>query len=182
MPGWSCPGSGSTIGSPMQSCDSDNTGKQWQGLQFQSCIYEEKTQQKVTGESDWPPPLVFSDDWKKKVDTRAFTVLSDTLMQQRRQSVNVAARPSERNGTAPMLNQMLGMAEAEWMAWNGHEDLWHMDWRARLVPFTFGSTTDGDTSAASDVPAGASGLVSSAVNDLLSKTGAASLKDQFLLH
>src|SRR5947208_13520450 len=30
-----------------------------------------------------------------------------------------------------LVNQMLGMAEAEWMAWNGHEDLWHMDWRAR---------------------------------------------------
>lgn len=182
MPGWSCPGSGSTIGSSMVSCPSDGSGKQWQGLVFQSCIYEKQTEQKVTGESDWPPPLVFTDDWKSKVDTRAFTVLTDTNMALRRSSVSVAEKQSERGGTAPMLNQMMGMAEGEWTAWNGHEDLWHMDWRARLVPFTFSSTTDGDTSSASDVPAGASGIVSQAVSDLLGKTGAASLKDQFLLH
>jgi len=182
MPGWSCPGSGSTIGSPMQTCDSDNTGKKWQGLVFQSCLYQDTEQQKVTGESDWPPPLVFTDDWKQKVDTRAFTVLSDTNMDLRRKSVDIAAKPSERGGTAPMVNQMLGMAEAEWMAWNGHEDLWHMDWRARLVPFTFGNTAEGDTSSASDVPAGASGMVSKVVNDFLGKSGMSSLKDQFLLH
>jgi len=68
------------------------------------------------------------------------------------------------------------------MAWNGHEDLWHMDWRARLVPFTFGATADGDTSSASDVPADASGIVSKVVNDFLGKSGMSSLKDQFLLH
>jgi len=81
-----------------------------------------------------------------------------------------------------MVNQMMGMAEAEFMAWNGHEDLWHMDWRARLVPFTFSNSQDGDTSSASGVPAGASGIVSSAISDFLGKSGTASLKDQFLLH
>ncbi|HEX8950922.1 MAG TPA: hypothetical protein VF945_03705 [Polyangia bacterium] len=182
MPSWSCPGSGSTIGSPMVGCDSDTSGKKWQGMQFQSCLYQDTEQQKVTGESDWPPALIFTDDWKSKVNTRAFTVLSDTKMSERRSSVNVAARPSQRNGTAPMVNEMLGMAQGEWMAWNGHEDLWHMDWRARLVPFTFGNTADGDTSSASDVPAGASGLVSKVVNDFLGKSGMSSLKDQFLLH
>ncbi len=182
MPGWSCPGSGSTIGSPMVSCDSDGSGKKWAALQFQSCLYEEKTPEKVSGSSDWPPPLIFTDDWKSKVNTRAFTVLSDTKMDARRNSVAVAEKPSERGGTAPMVNQMMGMAQGEYMAWNGHEDLWHMDWRARLVPFTFGNTADGDTSSATDVPAGASGLVSSVVNDFLGKSGMASLKDQFLLH
>ena len=182
MPSWSCPGSGSTIGSPMVSCDSDKSGKKWQGLRFQSCLYEEKTPQKVTGSSDWPPPLIFAGDWKSKVNTRAFTVLDKTNMDLRRGSVAVAARPSQRGGKAPALDQMLGMAQGEWMAWNGHEDLWHMDWRARLVPFTFGNTADGDTSSASDVPAGASGLVSKAIADFLGKSGTASLKDQFLLH
>ncbi len=182
MPSWSCPGSGSTIGSPMVSCDSDTSGKKWQGMVFQSCLYQDTEQQKVTGESDWPPALVFTDDWKSKVDTRAFTVLTDTKMSDRRQSVDVAAKPSQRGGEAPMVNQMLGMAEGEWMAWNGHEDLWHMDWRARLVPFTFGNTADGDTSSAKDVPSGASGLVSKVVNDFLGKSGTSSLKDQFLLH
>lgn len=182
MPGWSCPGSGSTIGSPMQTCDSDNTGKKWQGLVFQSCLYQDTEQQKVTGESDWPPALIFTDDWKSKVNTRAFTVLSDSKMADRRQSVAIAEPASQRGGTAPMVNQMLGMAEGEWMAWNGHEDLWHMDWRARLVPFTFGNTSDGDTSAAKDVPSGASGLVSKVVNDFLGKSGMSGLKDQFLLH
>ena len=47
---------------------------------------------------------------------------------------------------------------------------------------TFGDTTDGDTSAASDVPAGASGMVSKIVGDFLGKSGLSSLKDQFLLH
>ncbi|MGZ3404827.1 MAG: hypothetical protein ACXVAN_00180 [Polyangia bacterium] len=182
MPSWSCPGSGSTIGSPMVSCASDNTGKKWQGMQFVSCIYQEKTQQKVTGESDWPPPLIFTDDWKSKVNTRAFTVLDNTNMDLRRKSTAIAAKPGERGGTAPALNAMMGMAQGEWMAWNGHEDLWHMDWRARLVPFTFGNTADGDTSAAKDVPAGASGLVSKMVSDFLGKSGTSSLKDQVLLH
>ncbi|HEY2747579.1 MAG TPA: hypothetical protein VGL86_23320, partial [Polyangia bacterium] len=63
MPSWSCPGSGSTIGSPMVSCASDTSGKSWQGMQFQSCLYQDTEQQKVTGESDWPPPLVWADDW-----------------------------------------------------------------------------------------------------------------------
>jgi hypothetical protein len=183
MPSWSCPGSGSTIGSPMQSCASDTSGKKWQALQFQSCVYQDTEQQKVTGESDWPPPLVWADDWDKKRQTRAFTVNEESNMPERRKSVAVAAKASERGGAAPLpYSQMMGMAQAEWMAWNGHADLWHMDWRARLVPFTFGDTTDGDTSSASDVPAGASGMVSKIVNDFLGKSGLSSLKDQFLLH
>ncbi len=74
------------------------------------------------------------------------------------------------------------MAEPEWMAWSGHEDLWHMDWRARLVPFTFGDTTDGDTSSAKGVPSGASGLVSKAISDFMGKSGMSGLQNQFLLH
>lgn len=183
MPSWSCPGSGSTIGSAMSSCDSDSSGKKWSGLQFQSCMYQDTEQQQVTGESDWPPPLVWADGWDGKRQTRAFTVLDDSHMAERRASVDVGAKAGERGGAAPLpYNQMLGMAQGEWMAWNGHADLWHMDWRARLVPFTFGDTSDGNTSDAKDVPAGASGMVSKVVGDFLGKSGLSSLKDQFLLH
>ena len=182
MPSWSCPGSGSTIGSPMVGCDSDASGKQWQGMQFQSCIYQDTEQQQVTGESDWPPPLIFTDDWKSKVDTRAFTVLTDSKVDDRRKSVDVATPQSKREGSPLPLSAMMAMAESEWMAWNGHEDLWHMDWRARLVPFTFGDTSDGDTSAATGLPSGASGLVSKAMNDFMGKSGLSGLQNQFLLH
>jgi hypothetical protein len=57
-----------------------------------------------------------------------------------------------------------------------------MDWRARLVPFTFGEHKSGDTSEAGDVPAEAAGIVSKLIDDFLAKSGTASLKDQFLLH
>jgi hypothetical protein len=159
-------------------CDQD--GHVWNWLQFQSCTIQRDGQ--VTGSSDWPLPLVFADDWKKKVDTRAYTVLTDTNMDQRRQSVAIAEKQSQRTA-APMVNKMLGMAEAEWTAWNGHEDLWHMDWRARLVPFTFGSTSGGDNPGdTGDVPSGSAGVVSEILNDVKGKTGLDGLSNQFLLH
>jgi hypothetical protein len=126
---------------------------------------------------------VFTDDWKKKVDTRAFTVLNDSNMQLRRQSVAIAEKASQRGGAAPGLNQLMGMAEAEFMAWNGHEDLWHMDWRARLVPFTFGNTAGGDNPGdTGDVPSGATSMVGQILNDFMGKSGMSGLSNQFLLH
>ena len=112
MPGWSCPGSGSTIGSSMVSCASDTTGKQWQGMQFQSCVYQDTEQQKVTGESDWPPPLVFADDWESKVDRRARSPCSTTATWRSGASRSrSAAKASERDGAAPLpYSQMMGMA------------------------------------------------------------------------
>ena len=160
-------------------CDAD--GHVWNWLAFQSCTVQKDGE--VTGESDWPLPLVFSDDWKKKVDTRAFTVLNDSNMQLRRQSVAIAEKASQRGGAAPGLNQLMGMAEAEFMAWNGHEDLWHMDWRARLVPFTFGSTSGGDNPGdTGDVPSGATSMVGQLLNDFMGKSGMSGLSNQFLLH
>jgi hypothetical protein len=176
MPAWSC-----TKSATSRFC-SDTDDKEWNWMQFQSCTVKKKDDKKMEGNTDWPPPLVFADDWKQKVNTRAFTVLTDTDMATRRRAISVAERGKDKGGAAPALAQMMAMAESEWMAWNGHEDLWHMDWRARLVPFTFGATPAGDTSQASGVPAGASGMVSKIINDFLSKSGTASLKDQFLLH
>lgn len=176
MPSWSCTKSARSV----YCSDTDN--KEWNWMEFRSCTIKKKQDNAVTGNTDWPPALTFTDDWKQKVDTRAFTVLTDTNMDARRKSVMVGERSSQRGNAAPMVNQMMGMAESEWTAWNGHEDLWHMDWRARLVPFTFGAHADGDTSGASGVPAGASGMVSKLIDDFLAKSGTASLKDQFLLH
>ncbi len=176
MPSWSCNKSAKSV----YCSDTDN--KEWNWMQFVQCTIKSKKTDTATGQSDWPLPLVFTDDWKQKVNTRAFTVLTDTDMDTRRRAVMVGERARERGNAAPMVNQMMGMAQAEWMAWNGHEDLWHMDWRARLVPFTFGGHASGDTSSASDVPAGSAGMVSKLIDDFLAKSGTASLKDQFLLH
>lgn len=183
MPSWSCPGSGSTIGSPMVSCASDKSGKKWQAMKFVKCVYEDSSKQKVSGSSDWPPALTFTDDWQKKINTRAYTVLTDANMDERRRAVGVGMKGGP--GSAPIpLPQMMAMAQSEWLAWNQHEDLWHMDWRARLVPFTFGDTTDGSNGGADahGVPAGSSGMVSTAIGDFLGKSGMSSLKSQFLLH
>ncbi|MDB4966327.1 MAG: hypothetical protein JWN44_2016 [Myxococcales bacterium] len=176
MPSWSC-----DKGAKQVMC-SDTDDKVWNWMEFQSCTVKKKTNEQVTGTSDWPPPLVFTDGWEQKVNTRAFTVLTDSNMDARRQSVSIAMRKSDKGGAAPMTAAMMAMAQAEWMAWNGHADLWHMDWRARLVPFTFGNTASGDTSAAGDVPKEAAGMVSKIIDDFLAKSGTASFKDQFLLH
>ena len=177
MPGWSCSKSAQE-----HICSGESPARVWNWMQFQSCTVKKSVKQDVAGSSDWPPPLVFTDDWKQKIDTRAFTVLTDSNMDARRKAVSVGERTRDKGGAAPTVAAMMGMAEAEWMAWNGHEDLWHMDWRARLKPFTFGEHKDGDTSGASGVPAGSSGMVSKLIDDFLSKSGTASLKDQFLLH
>ena len=96
--------------------------------------------------------------------------------------MGIAQKKSQQTA-APGLNSMLGMAEAEWMAWNGHEDLWHMDWRARLVPFTFGSTDGADNPGdTGDVGADKAGLVSKILKDFGGKTGLGDLSNQFLLH
>lgn len=160
-------------------CSADN--HVWNYLQFQNCTV--RKQGEVTGSSNWPPPLVFADDWKKKIDTRAYSVLQDSNMELRRRSVDVATPQSKRDGDPLPTSAFLGMAEAEWMAWNGHEDLWHMDWRARLVPFTLGDTSGADSPGdTGDVPAGTTSFVSNLLSDVKQKTGLSSLSNQFLLH
>jgi hypothetical protein len=99
--------------------------------------------------------------------------------------VNVAVKANQRGGN-PMVNQLLGTAQAEFFGFNGkgHEDLWHMDWRARLVRFTFTNTTDkgvGDA-AGEGVPADGSGQVSSVLQQFMQSNEAAALADQFMLH
>lgn len=180
MPSWSCPNEGNAF----VSCDNDSDNKSWHFMKFDKCEIDEK--QDVKGDSDWPKPLVLVKDWDTKKFTRAFTVLTDTNMDARRRAVSVASKDK---GSAPMLNQMLGMAESEFFAWNGsgHDDLWHMDWRARLIRFTFSDGSDqggseGDASGSGGPPAGTGNLVSGIISGFLKHSGAASLQDQFLLH
>jgi hypothetical protein len=157
-------------------------GKAFINLKFAGCL--KKTQKPAefgNAINDKPVPLVLADDWKERINVRAFTLLSDTKMEERRQSVNVA---SKQKGSAPMLNQMLGTAQAEFFAHNGSEDLWHMNWRARLVRFTFGDTSSTNTGEAGSqgVPGAGASAISQKIKDFMLKDGAAAFADQFLLH
>ncbi len=161
-------------------------GNDYQYLNFQSCMVKQKQPADLgSALSDNPQPLDLSDDWQKHKDVRAFTMLTDSKMADRRQSVSIASKDK---GSAPMLNELLATAQAEFFAFNGsgHDDLWHMDWRARLVRFTFGGDTSGaDTgdAASSGGPSGAdASTISSKLSSFLTTDGAAAFADQFLLH
>jgi hypothetical protein len=152
-------------------------------LQFQKCVV--KTQRPADlGQpvsNDDIKPLELADDFATRKFVRGFSVLTDTSMEQRRRSVAVAAKGQ--GGGNPGANQLLSMAQAEMYAHNGHEDLWHMNWRSRLVRFTFGAGMaggdQGDTQG--KVPSGAADKILGALNSF---TGGAArgLADQFLLH
>jgi hypothetical protein len=178
MPSWSCPSGGPKV----VPCDNDPDHKQWQWMKFDSCEIDDNTE--VQGSSDWPLPLVLVKDWEQKRFVRAFTVLDDTNMNARRSWVAVAAKDK---GAAPMLNGLLGMAQAEFFAFNsGHDDLFHMDWRARLVRFSFSDGSDqggneGDATS-QGVPAGLGARIAGMLQKFLSSDSGAALQDQFLLH
>jgi hypothetical protein len=172
-----CPGGGSGF----TTC---NDGNEYRNLNFTSCLVKVKKPADLgTATTDKPQPLDMADDWKSRRFTRAFTLLTDSNMATRRQSVNIATK---NKGSAPMLNQMLGTAQAEFYAFNGdgHDDLWHMDWRARLVRFTFGDTSETSTGSAGSegVPTTGASDISSKLSEFLSQDGSAVLADQFMLH
>jgi hypothetical protein len=163
-------------------------GKEMKAVNLVECLVKKKKPDSVGGDiSNKPVPLLIADDWQQRKNVRAFTLLTDANMDARRASVNVGVRASDR-GSNPMLNQLLGTAQAEFYAFNGpgHDDLWHMDWRARLVRFTFsnGSTdgSGGEGDAAGDVPAGSASTVGNKIKDFVMNDGASALADQFMLH
>jgi hypothetical protein len=168
-------------GSGFTTCDD---GNEYRNLTFEACVVKVKKPADFGGAlSDKPQPLDLADDWKSRVNTRAFTLLTDTNMAARRQSVNVAVKTP---GSAPMLNQLLGTAQAEFYAFNGggHDDLWHMDWRARLVRFTMGDTSETSTGSAGSegVPSTGASDISSMLSQFMSSNEAQVLADQFQLH
>ncbi|MDB4966264.1 MAG: hypothetical protein JWN44_1953 [Myxococcales bacterium] len=73
-------------------------------------------------------PLKLSGGWKERRFFRTVSSLGDTDVAWRRKQVGVAALKKSRESE----NQTLGSAQAEFFAFNGHADLWHVDWRARL--------------------------------------------------
>ncbi len=126
-----------------------------------------------------PKPLDITSDWHDHSQVRAFTLLTDTNMNARRAWAGISTKNL---GSAPALNQMLGMSQAEFFAFNGNADLWHMDWRARLVRFTFGDTSQTNTGGASGVPTGGASAITGALSSFLQNDATAGLADQFLLH
>jgi hypothetical protein len=76
------------------------------------------------------------------------------------------------------------MAQAEFISWNGHNDLWHMDWRARLVPFSFTNGAVGNQTGDSTgtVPSGALDQIGSALTNFSNSSTGQSLMRQFLIH
>jgi hypothetical protein len=161
-----------------------NDGKEYKFLNFEYCIKKKDASSDLgSSMNDKPIPLDLADDFASRKNTRAFTLLTDTNMDQRRQSVGVATKNKSSN---PMLNQLLGTAQSELFAFNGtgHDDLWHMDWKARLVRFSFGDQSETSTGDASSqgVPSAGASTIADAVKGFISNNGAAAFQDQFMLH
>ena len=73
-------------------------------------------------------PLRLASGWHDRRFFRTVSSLADADAARRRTLVGFAALKKSIDST----NQALGSAQAEFFAFNGHEDLWHMNWRARL--------------------------------------------------
>ena len=73
-------------------------------------------------------PLALAGGWHDRRFFRTMSSLGDTDAAWRRRIVGVAAQKKSSDGR----NATVGSAQAEFFAFNGHEDLWHVDWRARL--------------------------------------------------
>jgi hypothetical protein len=86
--------------------------------------------------------LVLPDDFARARFVRGFSLLDDASVDGRRRSVGVAARGG--SGASPTSAWLLMTAQAEVYSMSGAEDLWHMDWRARLVPYVPGDLTEHD--------------------------------------
>ena len=124
----------------------------------------------ASGGGENPKPLELKDNWVDSSQVRAFSVLTDSNLSKRRKSVAIATKNP---GSSPMLNQLVSTAQAEFFPFygSGHDDLWHMDWRARLVRFNVDSSSLGGMG--SDI----GGWLSA-----LSSSGAGALADQFMVH
>ena len=142
-------------------------GVTYDSASFQSCTMQAALPMTGGSFNKNVKPLDISADWKQRTQVRAFTVLAGTNMDQRRQSVGVAKKGGA--GEAPTLDGILTMAQAEFLSWNKHNDLWHMDWRARLVPFTVGGDTSGTN-------------ITSQISSFMNSSDMQGLTSQFLVH
>ena len=162
-------------------------GKEMKQISLVSCLVKSKQNAGLGNDisGDKPVPLDLADDWAQHKNVRAFTLLTDSNMAARRQAVNTAVKVDQRSAN-PMFNQLLGTAQAEFYAFNGggHDDLWHMDWRARLVRFTFSdtSTTDTGDAAGEGVSSAGASQINGLLQQFLNSNEASALADQFMLH
>lgn len=144
--------------------------------EFVSCTIVERAETTFEEMQDKPLPLVLAPNWKpERNQVRAFTLLPDSNLDARRRMVGVAAR---KHVSATALNAHFGVAQAEIYAHRGHEDLWHMNWRARLVrlrPPSGGLSGSGASGAAGAADA------AKQWNEFLGQVGTG-LVDRLLLH
>ena len=119
--------------------------------------------------------MLLADDFADRKFVRAYTMLSDANGEMRRNSVQVGVKQKQ---SAAAYDSLLATAQAEMYAFNGkgHDDLWHMDWRARLVRYTM--TSDSDSGSGT---AGAASIASK-LSSIASSKAAGSLADQFSVH
>jgi hypothetical protein len=75
-------------------------------------------------------PLKFSDDWRKLRFFRMQSALPASVGSWRSSLASLGA-PAGFRAQLPSVS-MAATAQSEFFAFNGHADLWHMNWRARL--------------------------------------------------
>ena len=161
-----------------------SAGVTYDSASFVSCVMKQDFKpQQFNTDVDKPLPLELADDFAARSQVRAFTVLAGTRSHERRVSVGVARRGGAGGDPIP-LDALMTMAQAEFTSWNSNEDLWHMDYRARLVPFSFGSKPEGGKTGDStgEVPGGALTAVQGALTGFLNSETGQTLTRQFLVH
>ena len=79
-----------------------------------------------------PPHFVMQADWQNQRWVCAASTLDESNLDYRRGTVGMSLiqKPD-----APRPKNLQTIARAEFLPWWGQADLWHMDWRARLVTY-----------------------------------------------
>jgi len=125
-----------------------------------------------------PHPLVLPHDFDELQFTRGYTLVQDSRAADRHRAAAVAARRSDEANGDPLERSLLEMARAQIYAFSGHEDLWHMDWRARLVPMAAQLENDtGTPILQTDVV-----MIAAALDRLYASDGYRVFEDRFLRH
>lgn len=79
-----------------------------------------------------PPHYVLSPDWLTRRWVCGASTLAESNLDYRRGTVGMSLLDKP---PPPRSTKLQTAARAEFLPWWGEADLWHMDWRARLVPY-----------------------------------------------
>jgi hypothetical protein len=123
------------------------------------------------------PPLVLPPNWDSAKLVHGYSLLEDANVNARRRSTSVAATSK---AAAPTASRLLTSARAEVYPAHGYVDLWHMDWRARLIEYAPGDLSDRDPAGA--IPAADVQAVAGAVKSVEGSRAYGVLSEQFLAH